>query len=296
MKKLKHLLGPMRLPFLILTPACVFLGWGTSVRESAQVDASYLLLALVGAMAAHVSVNALNEYHDFRSGLDLRTVRTPFSGGSGTLPARPELAPGALMIGLATLALTVLIGLYLAYLRGVMLLPLGFLGTLLVIFYTRRITRIPALCLIAPGLGFGPVMVMGTHFILTGAYSWTAFAASLVPFFQVSNLLLLNQFPDVDADRSAGRRHLPIVLGKRNAALVYCAMSALAYLSIVTGVFLGFLPKSSLLGLLTLTLALPAALGAVRNADDMPKLLRAMGLNVGATIATPVLVAIGFFL
>ena len=75
---------------------------------------------------------------------------------------------------------------------------LGLAGLLLVFGYTIWFTRDPYLCLIAPGLGFGPFMVMGTHFVLTGNYAWTAFIASLIPFFLVSNLLLLNQFPDVD--------------------------------------------------------------------------------------------------
>lgn len=296
MGKLKHLLGPMRLPFLILTPACVLLGWGAASWEAAEMKVSWLILAFIGAVSAHVSVNALNEYHDFKSGLDSRTQRTPFSGGSGTLPAMPEMASSALGIGIATLLLAVLTGLYLIYNRGLMLLPLGLLGILLVMLYTPWITRHPVLCLLAPGLGFGPVMVMGAHFVLTGSYSWTAFAASLVPFFQVSNLLLLNQFPDVDADKSVGRRHLPIVVGRQASSLVFCAMMALAYLSIVVGVHLGYLPTASLLGLLTMAMALPVSIGAVRNADNMQRLLPVTGLNVAVTVATPVLVAIGFFL
>lgn len=296
MATLKHLLGPIRLPFLILTPACVFLGWGAASWEAAEIKVSFLALALIGAVSAHISVNALNEYHDFMSGLDSRTERTPFSGGSGTLPARPDMASSALGIGVATLLLSVLIGLYLIYLRGGMLLPLGLLGILLVVFYTRWITRHPVLCLLAPGLGFGPVMVMGAHFVLTGRYSWTAFVASLVPLFLVSNLLLLNQFPDVDADKSVGRRHLPIVLGRRASSFIFCAIMTLAYLSIIVGVYLGFLPKASLLGLLTMAIALPVSIGAVRYADTMKKLLPVMGLNVVVTVATPVLVAIGFFL
>ncbi len=41
------------------------------------------MLALLGAFLAHISVNTLNEYFDFKSGLDLETIKTPFSGGSG---------------------------------------------------------------------------------------------------------------------------------------------------------------------------------------------------------------------
>lgn len=105
-------LGPMRLPFLLLTPCCVLLGIGTAARTTAQVNLAHAALVLVGALAAHISVNSLNEHFDFTSGLDLRTTRTPFSGGSGTLPANPEAARGALATGLVALVITALIGIY----------------------------------------------------------------------------------------------------------------------------------------------------------------------------------------
>ena len=206
MNDIKHLLGPMRLPFLVLTPACVVLGLGTAIWTSGKVNILYFIIALIGSIAAHISANAFNEYFDFKSGLDARTERTPFSGGSGTLPAKPALARHALGIALITFTMTGLIGLYFLRVRGLFLLPLGLLGLLLMFAYTPWMTRNPWLCLIAPGMGFGPLMVIGTHFVLTGKYSWTAFIASLVPFFLVNNLLLLNQFPDVEADRSIGRK------------------------------------------------------------------------------------------
>lgn len=295
MSNLKYVLGPMRLPFLILTPACVLLGLGTAVWSSAEVSAQYFILALVGALCAHISVNAFNEFLDFRSGLDFRTERTPFSGGSGTLREKPELARQALGTALVAFAITSLIGLYFLRARGLALLPLGILGLLTMVAYTPWFVRHPLLCLIAPGLGFGPLMVMGTHFVLTGEYSWTAFIASLVPFFLVNDLLLLNQFPDVEADQSVGRRHFPIVIGRRASSLIYGAFLALTYLSIVLGVSLGLMPRTGLIGLIALVIAIPASVGAYRHAEDMNKLVPYMGLNVVINIVTPVLVAVGLF-
>ncbi len=221
MSDMKQLLGPMRLPFLILTPVSVFLGLGTAIWSVGQISVLYLVLILIGAVAAHISVNAFNEYLDFKSGLDYKTERTPFSGGSGTLPAHPGLANQALRTALIAFAITGLIGVYFLYVRGTLLLPLGIVGLLIVATYTPWLTHHPLLCLIAPGVGFGPLMVMGTDFVLTGNYSWTAFMASMVPFFLVSGLLLLNQFPDVEADRSVGRRHLPIIIGRRGSSAIY---------------------------------------------------------------------------
>ncbi|MGA2111108.1 MAG: prenyltransferase [Anaerolineales bacterium] len=296
MPKWKYLLGPMRVPFLIVTLACVLLGVAAAVWTSGRVSPVYIALALVGAVASHISVNALNEYFDFQSGLDSRTTRTPFSGGSGTLPESPGHAHYALVTGSTAFAVTALIGIYFLSVRGLALLPLGLLGLLVILAYTPWLTRNPVFCLVAPGLGFGPLMVMGTSFVLAGAYSWTAFFASLVPFFMVSDLLLLNQFPDVQADKGVGRRHLPIVFGRRTSSFVYSAFLALAYLAVIVGVGLGYLPLPSLIGLGSVLLAVPASLGALRHGEDIPRLIPYMGMNVLISIATPALVAIGLFL
>src|SRR5512140_758758 len=112
MNKLKLLLGPMRVPFLILTPACALLGLGSAVWTTGHVNVWHFLLALIGAVSAHISVNAFNEFFDFRSGLDAQTQRTPFSGGSGTLPAWTEMARPTWIMAWATLGITALSGLY----------------------------------------------------------------------------------------------------------------------------------------------------------------------------------------
>lgn len=286
----------MRPRFLILTPACVLLGLGTALWRTGTASVSLFILILVGALCAHISVNAFNEYFDFTSGLDLTTKRTPFSGGTGSLPANPGIAHATLNIGIITFAITGLIGIYFLYIRGLYLLPIGLLGLFLIFAYTPWLTHRIFSCLIAPGLGFGPLMVMGTDFVLTGEYSRTAFVASLLPFFLVNNLLLLNQFPDVEADLRIGRKHFPIVFGKRTSALVYGAFLVLAYLSIIVGVILNYLPRWSLMGLLTVVIAIPSFVGAFRYADDVKKLIPYMAMNVIINIVTPVLVAAGLYI
>jgi 1,4-dihydroxy-2-naphthoate octaprenyltransferase len=296
MSDLKDLAGPMRPNFLLLAVACVLLGLGTAVWTSEDVSVFYFLLTLIGGVAAHVSVNAFNEYFDFKSGLDFRTKRTPFSGGSGTLPEKPELARQALWTATIAFIITGLIGLFFLFVRGWLILPLGIAGLVVVFIYTTLITRNPFLCLITPGLGFGTLMVMGTDFALTGQYSWTAFIASLVPFFLVNNLLLLNQFPDVEADRSIGRRHYPITIGPRPSSIIYGAFLLFANLSIVIGVILGYLPVLTLIGLIMLVLCVPSFIGAYRYSEDIGKLTPYLGMNVVINLATPVLVAIGLFI
>ena len=87
-----HWLGVIRGRFLLLALTCVALGIAAALKTR-DLDGGFVvdaLLVLLGALAAHAGVNALNEYSDYRSGLDLQTRRTPFSGGSGTLVAQPQ--------------------------------------------------------------------------------------------------------------------------------------------------------------------------------------------------------------
>jgi 1,4-dihydroxy-2-naphthoate polyprenyltransferase len=288
------MLGPMRLPFLILTPVCVMLGAAGALLESGLFRMDYFFLALAGGLCAHISVNALNEYDDFKTGLDHATTRTPFSGGSGTLPRYPEKAYYALSVGLGTLAGTVFIGAYFLWVRGLMLLPIGILGIFAVVLYTRWLTRDPLLCLLAPGIGFGPCMVMGTDFVMTGSYSAVGAAASLVPFFLVSGLLLVNQFPDIGPDRGVGRRHLMIVYGKKAGVTVYGLLLAGTYGSILMAWLAGWFPAPALVSLLTAPLAMYNWTGIAENAEaGLEHLLPYMGKNVIITLLTPALLAAG---
>lgn len=296
MNKIFLWLGPARLPFLILTPACILLGVACVQSSHGQVNVLQALLVLLGAVAAHISVNAFNEYQDFRSGLDGLTQRTPFSGGSGVLPAHPELLGSTWLMAVSSLLISMAVGFYFVLLRGPALLPLGLGGVLLVLVYTQWLTHHPLLCLAAPGLGFGPLMILGTQVALTGEYSGTAWAASLVPFFLVNNLLLLNQFPDAEADRSVGRRHILVTSGPAVGARWYAAQTALAFASIPLGVLAGWLPPGALLGLLALVLAVPTTREVLTHAQNLPRLLPAMGRNVAINLLTPVLMALGMLM
>jgi 1,4-dihydroxy-2-naphthoate octaprenyltransferase len=162
--------------------------------------------------------------------------------------------------------------------------------------YTIWLARDPFLCLLAPGLGFGVLTVKGTHFALTGTYSGAAFVASLVPTFLVSDLLLLNQFPDVEADRSIGRRHFPITIGRHSSAILYGILLLMAYLAIVTGAALGLLPPFSLIALVTIFVAWKAYRGAYANAENVPGLVPSMALNFVVNLAAPLLLAAGLFI
>jgi 1,4-dihydroxy-2-naphthoate polyprenyltransferase len=138
--------------------------------------------------------------------------------------------------------------------------------------------------------------VLGTAFVLTGRYPLPALLASLPPMFLASELLLVNQFPDVEADRQVGRRHLPIVLGRRRSALVFAALIVATFAVFPLGVLAQILPVQALLGLLPAPLGLVVARKVYVHADDLPGLTRWLGVNVAMIHATLLLFAIGLLL
>lgn len=287
----RTVLATSRPSFLILSLTSGLLGLAWAVSAGQPVDASAAALALLGALSAHAAVNLHNEWHDFRSGLDSRTRRTPFSGGSGALVAHPSAARATLIAALLSGVVTVLIGLWLVAQRGPVLLPIGALGLALVFGYTGWATRRPLACLLAPGLGFGPLIVVGTAVAAGGSASPVIWLVSLVPGALASGLLLLNQFPDVDADRTVGRRHLPIVWGRPRAGRLFALLVAIPFVVVAACVLDGALPAAALLMWLTAPLAAFVARHAIRNADRPDALVPAMAGNVALTLLTPVLLS-----
>lgn len=253
--KLAALIGVARLNFLTLTLACVALAQCYSIYlgHPFQLDLFAVILSL--GLLAHVSVNAFNEYFDFQSGLDLITEKTPFSGGSGSLVRTPVIARWALAIAIVSLCLVVLLGLALITEFGAQLFWIGVPGVVLIYSYTQYLNRSAVLCFLAPGVGFGLLMTLGAFWVFasasTGELSQSiplgAWLLSLMVCLLVSNLLLINQLPDVEADRQVGRKHLPIVIGRKSSLKLASVSYGLALSMLPIGVVLEQFPALILL-------------------------------------------------
>ena len=288
----KTILTTFRPSFLVLTPACIFLGLSLSLSTASYINWFDFWLIMAGATLAHIAANTLNEYADFKSGLDLQTIKTPFSGGTGALPENPTAANSVLIAGLISVLFTIIIGIYFIFEYGLQLLPIGLAGILLVISYTQWINRSPILCLVSPGLGFGVLMVVGTYLILTGGFSELAWFISLVPFFLINNLLLLNQYPDIKADRDVGRNTFPIVFGIKNSNRIYFLFLIIPYSLITFGIFNQSIPVLSFIALLPMLLSLFAFLGALKYKANIAIYPHYLAANVAASILTPFLLGL----
>jgi 1,4-dihydroxy-2-naphthoate octaprenyltransferase len=291
--KLKVWLLETRPQFLLLSVVLAFLGTCIAWYDNV-FHLSYALLAFVGLLLCHISVNVLNDYYDYKSGIDLKTRRTPFSGGSGFLPAASLNPRHVFWFGLGCFLLSVPIGIYFVLVRGWLLLPLLVAGAICILLYTPLLTKLgwPEW---APGVGLGALPVIGAYFVQTGTYTLPAIVASIPSGILVHNLLLLNEFPDTEADRGADRKTLPITMGKARASIVYSALTGLVYLWIIGGVVARLMPVFSLIALLTLPLGIRAIQGALRYQDES-KLMPAMANNVLVVLLTQLLLGIGYIL
>ena len=290
--KLKVWFLETRPQFLLLSVVLAFLGTCIAWYDGA-FHLGYAILAFVGLLLAHISVNTLNDYFDYRSGIDLEVKRTPFSGGGGMLPAGLLKPRQVLWFGVVSLLLAVPIGVYFIIVRGWLLLPLLLIAAVCIVLYTPFIlkTRWPEW---AAGLGLGTLPVLGVYFVQTTAYL-PAIVASIPSGILVHNLLLLNEFPDTEADKKAGRKTLPIVMGKAKASIVYSVLTVIVYLWIIGGVVAGLMPPFSLIALLTLPLAIKAIQGARRH-QEITRLMPAMANNVLVVLLTQLLLGIGYIL
>ena len=296
--KLKSLMMIFRAPFLLLAVVLGFLGaalaWYEHQEYGSTFSLGYAFLAGAGLVIAHISVNVFNEYFDFRSKVDFRTPRTPFSGGSGALPSGMITEKQALWLGIGSLLIIIPVGIFFTIVKGWLLLPLLLSSAIIIVIYTPIILRMgyPEW---APGVGLGILPVLGAYFIQTGEYTLTALIAAVPSGILVHNLLLLNEIPDAEADKTVKRRTLPIVVGKKNAALVYSMLLVIMYLWIIGAVITGDMPAFTLLGLLTLPLAYKAISGSFKF-NDMSKLVPALANNVFVVLLTQLLLGVGFVL
>jgi len=252
----------------------------------------HAVLAFIGLLLWHISINVLNDYFDYRSGVDLKTQRTPFSGGSGLLPARLLKAEYVFKFGLLSFALAVPIWIYFLIVKGLLLLPLLAVGAVCVLLYTPLLTRW-RVGEISSSLGIGTLPILAFYFVQTGGYTAEAVVAAIASGILVFNLHLLNEFPDVEADKVGGRRNLPIILGRAKASWIYVAGTVAVYAWVVAWVAAGVMPLAALLCLVSMPFTLWAVRGALSYRDEV-SFTSALWASAVAYFVTLALLALGY--
>jgi len=227
--------------------------------------------------------------------IDSRTTKTPFSGGVDILVKGKMKGSSALFVAVACLVMAGAIGTYFLVQFFSTLLPLAVYGALAIVLYTPVLSKIHGISEVVAGSGFG-VMGLGTYATQTGIIDQVGIAVFVPVSILVGLLLFLNEFPDAEADRIGGRRHLVILMGKRRAAMLYVVATAATYISIVYAVLVNVLPVAVIVALVTLPIAYRACRLVLKEYDDIQKLVPALGLNVIMILATILLIGVGFLI
>ena len=212
------------------------------------------LAALMVALLLQIASNVANDVFDFERGADTAERMGPVRVTQAGL-----LTPGQVKRGLLVIiSLAVLCGLYLASLRGWVVIGLGATAILCAVAYTGG-----PFPLGYHGLGdifvfifFGLAAVAGTYFVQVGSVStaawWMAVPIGLI----VTAILVVNNLRDLENDRKAGKYTLAVRLGERGAKAEYIMCLGISYLIVPALVVMKIVPIGALLAWLSLPLAI----------------------------------------
>jgi len=295
--RVKIWLRALRAPFFQASIIPVVLGTSVAWYKTGVFYPGYFLVALLGAVSLHAGANLANDYFDHKTGADeLNQQPTPFSGGSrviqqGLITPQTIYRASLLFIGLGSLA-----GMYLVWTRGWPILVIGLIGVLSAYYYTSGPLKIGyrGFGELLVGLNFGPLMVLGAYFVQAANFSMDAFAASLPVGLLIAAILYINEFPDYNADKAAGKKTLIVKIGPEKAVKGYYFLLTLAYLSIVAGSLTGMIPWAGLLCLATLPLAYKSIKMTRKNYADTKAITPAMANTVGLHLAMGLLLSAAY--
>jgi 1,4-dihydroxy-2-naphthoate octaprenyltransferase len=251
-----------------------------------QFSWPYFFLSLVAILLLHAGTITFNDYFDFRSGADsIVRERTPFTGGTGLLPAGTLKPWQVLAAGSLCFAICIAIGMFIVFTRSPIIFLFGVAGVGLGVFYTA-----PPLKLAYRLMGeitwlFSfPLTALGALFVQSPAF-WPADILAMLPaiiatlvtivpaaLLATAGLLVL-ELPDYDADREARKVGIAVLAGKKKTTALFVAFCTAAFVWLVMAVFTGFLSVTGLLALAGLPVLAWVARGLAKHGERPAKLI-----------------------
>lgn len=292
-------LAATRPAFLSVTLAGALIGLATACFSGAQLSPLKAFLTVFFALVAHAGANVVNDYYDALNGSDAANTDRlyPFTGGSRFIQNGVLTLAETRYFGYALLAAVIPPGIWLAINSAPGLIVIGIAGLAVAWAYSA-----PPLQLMSRGWGEGGIIagwllvVLGTDFVQRGAFAALPLVAGLPFALLVAAILYINQFPDLAADRAAGKMTLVVRLGARRAGWGYWLLTMGAYGSLASSILFGYLPPGSAVALLPLLLSLHAGRQLLVHAENPAQLTRAIRQTVAAANLHGVLLAAGLAL
>ncbi|NTU75303.1 MAG: prenyltransferase [Anaerolineaceae bacterium] len=274
-----------RAPFLVVSLLPALLA-GAIAFSHGKLDVGIFIAATIGVVMAHSAGDFVDDYFDFKNGNLGNKVQqfhdSPLIDGKVTLKQ-------VFIATVICLAIAFAAGLYVFLKVGLPVVVMVLIGLFIVLFYTS-----PPLKMNYRGFGetmlflaFGPMIVVGMVYVLTGQFSLEAVIISLVPGIFTMNVGIVSNTFDVPDDIKSGKRTMPVRFGQANAVRIMAVDSVVAYLAVVIAVVVGILPVWTLLVLLSAPLAVTAIRHASQYADEShytPAMGRSIALSSVATV------------
>ena len=261
----------IRVRFLLASVIAVSIGLSLNWWQHNSFDILDGILTFAGVMALHASVDLLNDFWDFKRGIDTQTPKTKMSGGTGVLPEGLLKPSSVYRSGIAFLIIGSAIGGYFILTDGIIIAVILGFAILSIYFYSTKI--------VDSGLGefFVAVkcsmIVLGTYFIQSDQLTVEAAMAGAVVGSLSALVLFIASFPDHDADKSKGRKTLVIVVGKQTASKLIWIFPLVSYIIIIAGVSLNLFPTISLICLVTIPLMIKSGIGLKKHYSSVDELI-----------------------
>ena len=284
----------IRIRFLLASVIAVSNGLAITYWKYSTIDPVYAILTYVGVVFLHASVDLLNDYWDYKRGIDIATKRTKFSGGTGVLPENLLKPRTVYIAGLVFLILGAAIGSYFIAIRGVTIaIILGF-AVIAIYFYSTTIVN--------AGLGElfvaikGAMIVLGSLYVQNATLEPAAMYGGAIVGLLSATVLFINSFPDYEADKSKGRRTLVIILGREVASTTFPMFIIAAYALIAGGIFFGLTKVYCLICFVSMPLAIKSALSLRKDPQSIDNIVPAMASTVTYSRITGFLLALSYML
>ena len=261
----------IRIRFLLASVIAVSVGLVINWWQNSSLDPFDSIMIFAGVLALHASVDLLNDFWDFKRGIDTKTKRTKMSGGTGVLPEGLLKPSTVYRAGIVFLIIGTVIGGYFVITDGIIIaIILGF-AILSIYFYSTKI--------VDSGLGEffvavkSSMIVIGTFYIQSGEITLESILGGIVVGALSSLVLFIASFPDHDADKSKGRKTLVIAVGKQTASKLFWIFPLVSYSAIIIGVSVNLFPLFSLICFFSLPLMIKSGMGLQKNYNSVDDLV-----------------------
>jgi len=282
----------IRVRFLLASVVAVSAGLAITWWQTGNITLFDAVLTMAGVLCLHASVDLLNDYWDFKRGIDTTTQRTKMSGGSGVLPEGLLKPTQVYVAGVIFLVIGASVGIYFVATDGIIIGIILAFAVVSIYFYSTK--------LVNWGLAEvfvtikGTMIVVGTYFVQTQQITEPVVLCGIIVGVLSSLVLFITSFPDYDADKAKGRKTLVISLGKQNSCSVLWVFPAIAYGITITAVIFEIFPISCLIILATIPLIIKSGHKLKQNYEELTNLIPAMSSTLYFSRITGALLVVGF--